>query len=675
MSKRTHSKISSGGVLDSMLSSLSRTNESTLTAMKAEAQVAQLTAGRGQTIAVDENSVAPDAAIAQFLQEMRALIDEKGFGANIEVELRLGHITSCLQEARCRPSQEGVDAAVVLSDTQMKAVGAKFAPGVTDIDFKGFLRGVEGMVRGDAYAEHKEKQVVHNMAQSKRIVQDIDPQTNMRVRPMVQVKERLGSIDIFMPHCQYDCRVSISCEFPMREMEGDMSEMPAAENVRHKDRISAVGRDLRVDLTKVLEESTNKKLYEVEVELSEPAVNAWLSQPDESGLSWKSAIEASSLLWKMVKYFMPNSGQAFKRNWDFPGATEVQDAYQGRLGIRGKFSGTMPVGFARWHIPFVQSREYFVSEKTDGVRYFLVVAGGTTVLVDRSNSPFAASGLDMLKLVLPEGTVLDGELVFHQKDKRYVFIAFDIIATGPSAEDSHVEKPFIERLRILNDFLSEEGPYASGIRNLCISRHAVMFILRKKWVPHRHIMDIFRQIQRVQKRDLSLGRIYSDDKRVHYTDGVVFCPNTKYVTNTHQEYLKWKWSDLITIDFLATLNQTGNDVQLSCSGPRNTQIEVDSIVQLDPKDKPVVLKLVSRAPNREAVLELGFNAEKGLWNFKCARPDKDGANYIRTVLGSLVNMAEGISEEELQYRLTNPNGQDWNMHMKCSRRSLLEQPK
>jgi len=207
------------------------------------------------------------------------------------------------------------------------------------------------------------------------------------------------------------------------------------------------------------------------------------------------------------------------------------------------------------------------------------------------------------------------------------------------------------------------------------NRHAILLILRKKWVPHRHIMEVFRQIQRVQKRDHSLGRIYSDDKRVHYTDGVVFCPNTKYVTNTHQEYLKWKWSDLITVDFMATLNQAGDGVQLSCGGPRNTYIELDSVVRLDPKDVPVVHKLVSRTPNRQAVLEFAFNVDKGLWNYKCARPDKDCANYIRTVLGSLVNMAEGISEEELQYRLTNPNGQEWNSHMKRMRRSLLEQHK
>lgn len=44
----------------------------------------------------------------------------------------------------------------------------------------------------------------------------------------------------------------------------------------------------------------------------------------------------------------------------------------------------------------------------------------------------------------------------HQKEKRYVFMVFDIIATGASADDSHVDKPFTDRLTILNDFLSDE---------------------------------------------------------------------------------------------------------------------------------------------------------------------------------------------------------------------------
>lgn len=413
MSKRPHASMANGGgnLLGNMLSSLSRTNESAQSARRAEAQTAQLTAARGQAIAVDGRSTAPDAAIAQFLQQMRAAVDEKGFGAEVEVELRFGKITSCLQEARCRPSQEGMDAAVALSDEQMKGVGAKFVPGVTEAEYPAFVKGLEYLLKGDGFTEHAEKTVVHSLPQSKRVIEDVDPTTGARGAPHIQVKERLGSIDIFLPHCQYDCRVSISCEYQPRELQGGIAEMPAAESIRHKDRTSAVGKELRVDLTKVLDENTNKRSYEVELELNQTVVHEWLKQPDDNGQSWRGATATASHLWKLVKYFMPNAGQAFKTNWDFDGATEVQNAYQLRLGVRGKFSGTMPVGFARWHIPLVKTREYFVSEKTDGVRYFLVVAGGTAVLVDRSNSPFTTSGLEPLTLLLPEGTVLDGEFV------------------------------------------------------------------------------------------------------------------------------------------------------------------------------------------------------------------------------------------------------------------------
>lgn len=419
MSKRTHAAISpasnggggGGSLLGNMLQSISKTNASTLSAKKAEAQVAKLTAGRGQSIPIDVTTQAPDAAIAGFLQSMRGLIDEKGFGAQVEVEVRFGKITSLLQDARCRPSQDGFDAAITLPDDQMKSFGAKFAPGVGELDFPVIAKKLEYMLHGDAFTKYVEKTVIHNLPQSKRVVEEIDLHTNLRQTPRVQVKDRLGSIDIFLPNCPYDCRVSISCEFPERELDGDISSLPAAESIRHRDRTSAVGRDLRVDLTKVLEENTNKKSYEVEIELQDTVVQDWLKQPDENQLSWKSALVTASHLWKMVKDFMPNAGQAFKQSWDFSGATEVQNAYQLRLGSRNKFAGTMPVGFARWHIPLVKTREYFVSEKTDGVRYFLVVAGGTTVMVDRKNEPFTASGLDLLNMVLPEGTVLDGEFV------------------------------------------------------------------------------------------------------------------------------------------------------------------------------------------------------------------------------------------------------------------------
>ena len=62
----------------------------------------------------------------------------------------------------------------------------------------------------------------------------------------------------------------------------------------------------------------------------------------------------------------------------------------------------------------VQKAQYMVSEKTDGVRYLMVVvSSGRAVLVDRKLNCFTMEGLDELRNTaeLPAGTVLDGEIV------------------------------------------------------------------------------------------------------------------------------------------------------------------------------------------------------------------------------------------------------------------------
>lgn len=82
----------------------------------------------------------------------------------------------------------------------------------------------------------------------------------------------------------------------------------------------------------------------------------WLTAPDESQAA-KIASEQSSQIWNMVKLLMPPAGQAFKKKWGFPGTQEVKSAYRhlvSDLWSSDKFPGTMPVGFARWHIPHIK---------------------------------------------------------------------------------------------------------------------------------------------------------------------------------------------------------------------------------------------------------------------------------------------------------------------------------
>ena len=583
----------------------------------------------------------------------------------IEVEVRLGTITSQSLQTRFASAVHG-DAAILLSDEKMRELDAKFVAGVKSTFFEHCSKTSLRMAEGDRFAKQAQKQIVYSFAGSKRAIEEIDVDTGMKQPPYMQVKERLGCINIFLPHCPYDVRVAVSCEFPNQDLPNGIVDLPSPESEREKDRTSIVGRELRIDLTQVIDR--NEKLYEVEVELKPNAVQDWLTMGDDAQ-AFKIASEHSAQLWNIVKYFMPGAGHAFKRRWGFDGAAEIQQAYRNLVPRKDSFPGTMPVGFARWHIPHIKSRKYWVAEKTDGVRYFLVVAGGTAALVDRTNSAFTCSGLDLLSTVFPAGTVLDGEYVWHQKEGKNIFMAFDILATGTFPSENHVQKPFEERLRILNEFLSEEGPFSRAIRGH-VQKSSVLNVMRKRWVPATHITAVFKQITKVKKRDGSIARIYSDDKRDHFTDGIVFCPNTPYICGSHNEYLKWKWSDLITIDFEATLEEESK-VSVTCGGPRNNPIELDSLITIDPKDKPVIGSLLSKLSSQRAILEFGFTSETGLWNYKCHRPDKDRANYIRTVLGSLLNIAEAISEEELQYRIISDGPDDWNEQAKRMRRGLL----
>ena len=106
----------------------------------------------------------------------------------------------------------------------------------------------------------------------------------------------------------------------------------------------------------------------------------------------------------------------------------------------------MPVGLGRRHLGLVADQaegKYMASEKTDGVRYLLVVTGGTATLIDRTLAHFVCAGLRPLASVLPEGAVLDGELVIHRTLGRHIFMAFDLLSDGRRVRDDarwHVVK-------------------------------------------------------------------------------------------------------------------------------------------------------------------------------------------------------------------------------------------
>lgn len=67
-----------------------------------------------------------------------------------------------------------------------------------------------------------------------------------------------------------------------------------------------------------------------------------------------------------------------------------------------------------------------------------------------------------------------------------------------------------------------------------------------------------------------------------------------------------------------------------------------------------------RSPH-SAVAEFMLNRETGLWKYQFIRADKNRPNFAFTVLDTLCGLADGLSVEELQYRVKfqSPEHDDW----------------
>ena len=71
--------------------------------------------------------------------------------------------------------------------------------------------------------------------------------------------------------------------------------------------------------------------------------------------------------------------------------------------------------------------------------------------------------------------------------------------------------------------------------------------------------------------------------------------------------------------------------------------------------------------------EWQWSPEQSGWVYKMPRPDKRKPNFSRTVLATVMELAEGMEIEELEYRLTftSPADDDWSEQLAKRRSTLL----
>lgn len=348
------------------------------------------------------------------------------------------------------------------------------------------------------------------------------------------------------------------------------------------------------------------------------------------------------------------------------------------MANRNDFPGTMPVAFSRRHFKVVQTNRYLISEKTDGVRYMLLlVKGQGAFLIGRKfaihalalrqadNTPTAAQAL-VDGLACDGPTLIDGEVVRHASTKKLVYMVFDVLHwNGQPLAD----KKLLERLPKISDLV---GFYRA--RTSSHPEETLPFsIIGKRFFDKSQLLQLRSLVHQVGHE-----RYYADEdkKRHHLTDGFIFTPNDPYHPKGTDNLFKWKYIDLLSVDFRVNLRSGDNARMFTCMGKGEEEVECRQ-VELNDEDRKAVERIMTRRkkafpPNLQEkdewlkrdklILEVAYDPQIGLWRFHTERPDKERANHVTVLFDTMEAIAENVTVEELFYRLLRPpEDDDWQI--------------
>ena len=377
-------------------------------------------------------------------------------------------------------------------------------------------------------------------------------------------------------------------------------------------------------------------------------------------------------------------------------------------GEMSKFPGAQPVSFERKHLTVPDNRQdasiltalYFAAEKTDGVRYMLLVLGAKgTFVVDRNFEMRRLPPMRFPRHTDPtkplDETLLDGELVIDTASStgakkrrrsgdgdgdeevsdegdapsaattpRLRYLAYDACCVGGR---KCCGDPLHLRLLLLRrDVL---GPrYALSLRQPAAFAGEHFAVELKDFFAMKLLPSIFSQVK-VAPPGSNILYAYNDPLRKlsHGNDGIIFTPaRDPYLPYTCKALLKWKPSNMNSIDFqLRRKWRKGEPRFLLLVADQTVRVEYDWITFSDEDHTRFVGD--SKADTRiiECVWDPNWTTIEydpiderepswdhpatrlGGWRFERIREDKKHPNDIRTVKSVEVSVRDGVTAVEL----------------------------
>lgn len=330
------------------------------------------------------------------------------------------------------------------------------------------------------------------------------------------------------------------------------------------------------------------------------------------------------------------------------------------------FPGAQPVSFAAKHILELQQKDYYVCEKTDGIRCLMYFAKGDPesdtpeihYLIDRKNDYRYVPGLHF---PLPDDdtfqsfhvdTLVDGELVndtYEDGSQQLMFLVFDcLVLDGISLMHRTLDK----RLAYFKEKVLK--PYNAMYEKFPEEKKHRMFAVEDKSTQFSYGIEMmFREI---------IPKV----RKIHGNDGLIFtCRSTPYKIGTDENILKWKPPEENSIDFRMRLEfpLVDPDSEDEAEGYNEPYPDYDAkpafhlfvmhsrndyrpFAPMHVEDNEWEDMKALQKPLDDTIVEC-VRDEHGRWRFMRFREDKSDANHISTVDKVLESIQDRISEDDL----------------------------
>jgi mRNA guanylyltransferase len=331
------------------------------------------------------------------------------------------------------------------------------------------------------------------------------------------------------------------------------------------------------------------------------------------------------------------------------------------------FPGAQPVSFARNHFLELQRTDYYLCEKTDGIRCLLYLTAfrnpphgdiEAQFLIDRKNDYYFIKP-DTLHLPtlnditgFHTGTLLDGELVRQDcgnGKSKMVYLIFDGLCLDGNAITSRALDIRLGKIRafVYEPWLKLAHAYPGDA-----AAQPFQLQLKKMEVAYASEM-MFRQIL---------------PKLPHGNDGLIFtCKSTPYVAGTDQHILKWKPPHENTIDFkLQIVSFPMDEDEDGAYEDWDAKPEIELLVNhgdregyqrwanlaLTDEEWEAIKGMSEQIDGR--IIECFRDPITGSWRPKIEkdgtprfRDDKKDANHISTVTSVIDSIQDGVTEQDL----------------------------